>query len=107
VRQVSWCITLQVLKAVVHRSPLLLLPPLLLLWLSAGCGSCWAFAATALTEAASFAQTGTVVSLSEKQVLDCASGTFGCDGGYATAALDYIVDAGLTTSTQYPYVSCK
>ena len=85
-------------------SPLVNLLPLLLFF--AGCGSCWAFATAASTEAASFAQTGMVVSLAEKQLVDCNRENNGCNGGNFPAAFDYIIQNGLTTSTNYPYVSC-
>uniref|UniRef100_A0A383W0W1 LysM domain-containing protein n=1 Tax=Tetradesmus obliquus TaxID=3088 RepID=A0A383W0W1_TETOB len=70
-----------------------------------GCGSCWAFATAASTEAASFAQTGMVVSLAEKQLVDCNRENNGCNGGNFPAAFDYIIQNGLTTSTNYPYVA--
>jgi hypothetical protein len=78
---------------------LLLLPP-------AACSSCWAFAAAAVTEAASYAKTGVVISLSEKQLVDCNTDNGGCDGGLYPPAFEYIISKGLTTAMQYPYVSC-
>lgn len=47
-----------------------------------------------------------VVSLAEKQLVDCNRENNGCNGGNFPAAFDYIIQNGLTTSTNYPYVSC-
>lgn len=42
----------------------------------------WAFAAAAVGEAASYINTRTIVSLSEKQLVDCDTSNSGCDGGW-------------------------
>uniref|UniRef100_A0A383WLU6 LysM domain-containing protein n=1 Tax=Tetradesmus obliquus TaxID=3088 RepID=A0A383WLU6_TETOB len=67
------------------------------------CSSCWAFAAAAVTEAASYSKTGVVISLSEKQLVDCNTDNGGCDGGLYPPAFEYIISKGLTTAMQYPY----
>uniref|UniRef100_A0A383VEF8 LysM domain-containing protein n=1 Tax=Tetradesmus obliquus TaxID=3088 RepID=A0A383VEF8_TETOB len=71
------------------------------------CSSCWAFAAAAVTEAASYSKTGVVISLSEKQLVDCNTDNGGCDGGLYPPAFEYIISKGLTTAMQYPYVAQK
>jgi hypothetical protein len=71
----------------------------------AECGACWAFATAAVAEAASYQQTGIVVSLSEKQLVDCDTANLGCDGGQIEPALKYVVNNGLTLGATYPYVS--
>jgi len=46
------------------------------------CGSCWAFSATASIESHHQLTTGTLLSLSEQQVVDCDTSSYGCQGGW-------------------------
>eukprot|EP01133_Synstelium_polycarpum_P005725 gene5725-6621_t len=70
------------------------------------CGACWAFSATGATEAAHFETSGTLVSLSEQNLIDCSLsfGNQGCDGGEMTNAFDYIIsNQGIMSEASYPY----
>lgn len=72
------------------------------------CGSCWAFATTGLLEGQQrLAKTQTVVELSVQQLIDCdRKQNQGCDGGYVTDAIGYIIqNGGLEQASSYPYIS--
>lgn len=68
------------------------------------CGCCWAFSAVAALEGANKLSTGKLIPLSEQQLLDCTTDTYGCDGGLITTAFDYIVkNGGIAAESDYPY----
>jgi hypothetical protein len=73
------------------------------------CGSCWAFATTALLEAMVKISKHITqdVNLSEQMLLSC-SGAGDClIGGYAHKAAQYIRTTGIPTESCYPYTAVK
>jgi len=71
------------------------------------CGGCWAFSTTGAVEGINYITTGKLVSLSEQELVSCASsyGNQGCNGGLMTDGFDYLKDKGDSSEADYPYTS--
>lgn len=69
------------------------------------CGGCWAYSAVGNAEAQYYQKTGTVVSLSEQELISCDTSNSGCNGGMMTTADVFIIKNGLTTEAEYPFSS--
>jgi KDEL-tailed cysteine endopeptidase len=73
------------------------------------CGSCWTFSATGASEGAWAIKTGTLVDLSEEQLVECATGmqygSHGCNGGQMEGAFKYLIQNGQCALSSYPYTS--
>jgi len=72
------------------------------------CGSCWSFSTTGAMEGAHFVATGELLSFSEQQLVDCATGIYlnmGCNGGNPLWAYRYLKSHEAELETEYPYTS--
>ncbi|VFQ70228.1 unnamed protein product [Cuscuta campestris] len=72
------------------------------------CGCCWAFATVAAVEGLNKIHYGSLVDLSEQQLIDCEPYSEGCGGGSMDDAYDYVVENDrLAKEKDYPYVGQK
>jgi len=71
------------------------------------CGSCWAFGATAAIESYGKLVGGYALqTLAPQQITSCDTTSYGCQGGWAEHAFNYVVKAGgIQAEATYPYTS--
>jgi len=69
------------------------------------CGSCWSFSITGTLEGRYQIATGSLVSLSEQQFVDCDSQDSGCNGGYPPGTLKWATGRAICTEHSYPYTA--
>ena len=75
------------------------------------CGSCWAFASTAVLESHLAIQTGVYAELSPQNLVSCVpnpnncGGYGGCAGSTAELAFAYVKEHGIASPYSFPYVS--
>jgi len=68
------------------------------------CGSTWAFSAVETFESTCAIAGWPLQDLSVQQVVDCDTYDEGCNGGFPSYACNYIIQYGLETESEYPYV---
>ncbi|XP_054778213.1 zingipain-1-like [Prosopis cineraria] len=68
------------------------------------CGSCWAFSSTGAIEGINKIANNTLVSVSEQQLVSCDPNSYGCSGGQAFFAFEYVIkNGGIASEEDYPY----
>jgi len=69
------------------------------------CGSCWAFSTMGAVESAFAIKNNAICPhLSTQQLIDCETNSFGCNGGYAYHAINFLSNqGGAMLESDYPY----
>ncbi|CAH1106464.1 unnamed protein product [Psylliodes chrysocephalus] len=68
------------------------------------CGSCWAFSVVGAVEGQNAIKYNNSAALSVEQLVDCDPGGYGCSGSIMSHRFQYVIDNGLNTDEEYPYV---
>lgn len=68
------------------------------------CGSCWAFSTTGSVEGLHSIETGKLLNFSEQELVDCSKVNNGCQGGLMDNAFKFIINNGICTEDEYPYI---
>jgi cathepsin F len=69
------------------------------------CGSCWAFSAVEELESMHFLAGNPLTFLSTQQVVSCDKVDGGCRGGDTIPAYAYMIENGIASEVDYPYIS--
>jgi len=69
------------------------------------CGSCWAFSSTGGVEGRWEVATGSLLSLSEQQLVDCSKQNSGCNGGLMDYAFSFYESTNIAAESSYPYTA--
>jgi C1A family cysteine protease len=69
------------------------------------CGSCWAFSVTAAVEGMYAIKSQKLLDLSEQQLVDCDTTSYGCEGGYPSSALAYLQTDKQDLGKDYAYTA--
>ncbi|EAY06906.1 Clan CA, family C1, cathepsin L-like cysteine peptidase [Trichomonas vaginalis G3] len=72
------------------------------------CGSCWAFSAIQASESRYAQANKQLLDLAEQNIVDCVTSCYGCNGGWPSKAIDYVVkhQAGkFMLTADYPYTA--
>ena len=68
-------------------------------------GSWWAFSSTGVFEDSWELSTGSLVSLSELQLVDCSKQNSGCNGGLMDSAYAFYKNIAIAAESSYPYTA--
>ncbi|CAB3237720.1 unnamed protein product [Arctia plantaginis] len=73
-----------------------------------GCGSCWAFSATACVESQYAIKHREAIPLSEQELMDCDENSDGCGGGFMSTAMKALIaKGGQMKESDYKYEGSK